>query len=225
MKVIVVGLGRFGAASARALKQNGFEVVGIDKEMRLVEELKDEVDLAVRADATDPEVLRQHGGADVRALVAAVGEDFEAQILVVVQAQKIGIEHVVARSTTPTHARILQAVGAESTISPEEEAGTTLARRLAIPNIKRYFELGDGVGISELEVPTGLIGESLRSLDLPSKFQLNVVGVRRPDDPSNEETSYAFIAVPDPDEALRDGDILELVGTDEALARLVKKVG
>lgn len=223
MKVIVVGLGRFGAAAARALKQNGFDVVGIDKEMRPVEDLKDEVDLAVRADATDPEVLRQHGGEDVHALVAAIGEDFESQILVAVQAQNIGIEQVVARSTTPTHARILEAVGVKSTISPEEEAGSTLARRLAVPNIKRYFELAEGVGISELEVSEAMVGKSLRDLDLPTRFQLNVVGVRRPKDPDEEEPAYLFVAVPDPDEALRARDILELVGTDEALARFVKK--
>lgn len=223
MKVIVVGLGRFGTAAARSMKENGLEVVAIDKDMRPVDDLKNDVDVAVRGDATDLEILRQHGAEDCRTLVAAIGDDFEAQLLVVVQALQLGIERVIARSTSPTHARILKAVGAKETISPEEEGGTNLARRLAVPNIRRYFELDEGIGVSELEVPEGLVGRSLRDLDLPSNYEINVVGIRRPDDPGDEETHFTFRAVPSPDDPLRAGDVLELVGEDVALARLMKK--
>ena len=49
-KVAVIGLGRFGISVARRLAASGVQVIAMDRNGQLVNEIKDDVDLAVRAD-------------------------------------------------------------------------------------------------------------------------------------------------------------------------------
>ncbi len=48
VKIAVIGLGRFGMSLARNLQANGAQVIAIDRNLDLVNTVKDEIDLAVR---------------------------------------------------------------------------------------------------------------------------------------------------------------------------------
>ena len=122
MKYAVIGLGAFGSSAARQLFRKGAEVIGVDVNMDRVNSVKDEVSLVVRLDATHENALRSHGIGDVDVLIAAIGDNFEAQVLVVVHAKQHGIKKIIARATTPDHIRILKAVGADEVFNPEETA-------------------------------------------------------------------------------------------------------
>lgn len=130
MKVAVVGLGIFGRALAVDLARAGAEVVAVDTDMKLVEGVRDEVELAVCLDATEERELRAQGIHKVDVLVASIGSDFEANQLLVVLARQIGIPRVIARAPSASHARILQLVGAHEVVLPEVEVAERMARSL-----------------------------------------------------------------------------------------------
>ncbi|MBX7557984.1 NAD-binding protein, partial [Streptomyces sp. tea 10] len=62
--VLVVGLGRFGSATALQLIQQGREVLGVERDAALVQKLSGQLTHVVEADATDIDALRQLGAAE-----------------------------------------------------------------------------------------------------------------------------------------------------------------
>ena len=72
-RIAVIGLGRFGMALARNLARLGVQVIAIDRNMQLVNEIKDDVDLAVRLDSTDLAALDAQDIDKVDVCVVAVG--------------------------------------------------------------------------------------------------------------------------------------------------------
>lgn len=130
MKFAVVGLGLFGRALAVDLARAGAEVVAVDTDMGIVDDVRDEVALAVCLDATDEKELRAQGIHKVDVLVASIGNDFEANQLLVVLARELGIPRIVARAPSANHARILKLLGAHEVVLPEVEAAERMARSL-----------------------------------------------------------------------------------------------
>lgn len=222
MKCAVIGLGEFGRAAAVGLAQNGVEVIAVDIDMDRVNALKDQVTLAVRLDATQQETLAAHGIAEVDVLIAAIGANFEAQVLVVVHAKEFGIKKIVARATTPDHRRVLKAVGANDVLNPEEEAARWTVQRLVITNISSYFELAEGFSMVEVEAPPGIVGKSLEELNLRRRFRINLVAIKRMETtPAGERVLQKFIPVPMPNEIIQQSDVLALVGSVIDLANFV----
>lgn len=222
MKCAVIGLGEFGRAAAEGLARNGVEVIAVDISMDPVNAVKDQVALAVRMDASQEEALQAHGIADVDVLVAAIGSNFEAQVLVVVHAREFGIKKIVARATTPDHRRVLQAVGAHEVFNPEEEAARWMVRRLLIPDISNYFELAEGFSIVEINAPAGIIGQTLEELNLRRKFRLNLVAIKKTSITAAGETIVQkFNPVPLPTDVVERGDVLALVGSVIDLANFM----
>jgi len=130
MKVAVVGLGLFGRALAVDLARAGAEVVAIDNDMSIVDDVRDEVAVAVCLDATDVKELRAQGIHRVDVLVASIGNNFEANQMLVVLAKEFEIARIVARAPSANHARILKLLGAHEVVLPEVEAAERMAHTL-----------------------------------------------------------------------------------------------
>lgn len=213
MKVAVIGLGEFGRTLAVELARNGAEVIAADLRMEPVEDVRDEVALAVRLDGTDEKDLEAQGIEKVDALVAAMGESFEATILITVAAKRLGIPRVVARAENSVHARVLSAIGADLVVVPLRDAAESLAQRILTPGIRNYLEVAEGVSIVEVEAPPSFHGKTVVELDMRRKHEVNLVAVRRrhgegPD--AREEVN----PVPSPDEKIRPGDVLAVAGSN-----------
>jgi trk system potassium uptake protein len=222
MKCAVIGLGEFGQAAAVSLAKNGVEVIAVDINMDRVNTVRDEVTMAVRLDASHEEALQAHGIAEVDTLIAAIGANFEAQVLVVVHAKRFGIKKIVARATTPDHHRVLKAVGADEVFNPEEEAARWMVQRLVIGDISSYFELAEGFSIVEINAAPGLAGKSLEELNLRRRFRVNIVAIKKMElTASGEKVLVRFNPVPLPDDVIQSDDILAIVGSVIDLANFM----
>ena len=219
MKVAVVGLGLFGKHVALDLARSGAEVIAIDANLDLVDDVKDEVALAVKLDATDEKELRAQGVHEVDVLVASIGDNFEANQLLVIVAKQLGIKKVVARAPTRVHAEILKRIGADEVILPEEQAAEEVARRLVQPTLKGYFELVEGYSLAEIEAPEEFLGKTLVELDLKAKHRVNLIAITRPS--PTDEGRKSINAVPMGSDVIRKGDILAVTGKDEDLKDLL----
>lgn len=226
MKYAVIGLGEFGSAAAAGLAGQGAEVIAVDVNMGPVDAIKNKVALAVRMDASQGHALEAHGIRDADVLVAAIGSNFEAQVLVVVHAREFGIKRIVARATTADHQRVLKAVGAHEVFNPEEEAARWMVQRLLITNITSYFELAEGFSVVEVAAPVGVVGKTLAELELRKRFRINLVAIKRVQtNAEGDEEVTRFNPVPSPDDTIRQGDILALVGSVLDLANFMGDFG
>lgn len=214
MKCAVIGLGEFGRAAAIGLTRNGADVIAVDIDMDRVNGVRDDVALAVRMDASHENALRTQDIDQVDVLVAAIGDNFEAQVLVVVHAKQLGIRRIIARATTPNHIRVLKAVGADEVFNPEEEAARWAVQRLLITNITGYFELADGFSIVEVRAPKQMVGKTLGQLNLRRRYRINLVAIKRVrTEESGEQTVLRVNPVPNPEEVITADDLLALVGS------------
>ncbi len=210
MKYAVVGLGQFGYSAAVGLAARGREVIAVDIDMSRVESIKDDVSLAVCMDASQAKVMETHGLGEVDVLIAAIGGNFEAQVLLVVHAKQRGVKKIVARATTADHIGVLKAVGAHEVFNPEQEAARWAVQRILVPKLSNYFEMADGFSLVEIELPESLLGKTMIELDLRRRFRINLVAIKSRG-PSGDAT--IFNPVPEPTQVFREGDVLALSGS------------
>lgn len=229
-RVAVIGLGRFGMSLARRLAVHGAEVVAIDSEQSLVNELQDDVAIAVRLDSTDETALRSQEIDRVDCVVVAIGENFEAAMLTtVICKNNLQVPNVICRAQTKLHAEIFGQIGADEVIQPERNAGDMLGRRLAHPRINDYIELGDGFTVVEMLAPSKFSGKTLKELSLRVKYQINLIAIRRKiespqaveaEDGQTPGGATVLISVPGPNDRIQADDVLVLAGAEESLASL-----
>lgn len=221
-KIAVLGLGRFGMHLARELGRAGVEVIAADRNGRLVDEVKDDVAIAVQMDITDQDAMKAQAIGDVDVAVVAIGEGFEAALLTTLVAKNLGAEKVIARAQTSLQADILSRVGADEVVRPETAVAHQLARRLTYPHLEDLIELDADHSVIKLRAPASFVGKTLSVLKLRKRYRVNLVGIKRtlPPESEGQAAREQMIAVPDAEDVIQEQDVLLLVGHHDALAEL-----
>jgi trk system potassium uptake protein TrkA len=132
MKFCVIGLGKFGYSVAVTLANRGMEVIAIDSDMQIITAIKDQVTHAICMHVTDEASLKSIGIEHVNTVIISIGDDFAQAVLTTVLCkEKLGIKHVVARTTSELKKEVLRLIGADEIIMPEQEIGVRLAHSLS----------------------------------------------------------------------------------------------
>jgi trk system potassium uptake protein TrkA len=200
--VLVVGLGRFGAALAESLVGLGHEVLAVDGDPRRVQYWSSRLTSVVEADSTSEEALRQVGAADFDRAVVAIGADMEASILTTAVLVDLGIEHIWAKAMTKAHGRILERVGATRVVFPEHDMGDRVAH-MVTGRMVDYVELDDTFAIVETVAPEELVGRTLGESQVRHRHGVTVVCIK----PAGGTFTYATA-----DTLVEDGSLLVVAG-------------
>ncbi|MBX7492469.1 TrkA family potassium uptake protein [Qipengyuania sp. 1NDW9] len=176
--VLVIGLGRFGAAVAQTLERMGHEVLGVDTEARLVQEQASHLTKVIEADCTDAATLERLGVGDFQAAVVAIGTNIEASVLAVLALSDLGMKNIWAKATNDNHARILERTGAQHVVFPEQRMGERVAHLLN-ERLLDFISFGDEFAIARLKAPDPIVGVPLVTSECRKKFDVTVVGVKR----------------------------------------------
>lgn len=110
-KFAVIGAGQFGQAISLALSEKGFEVLVIDKDMKKVQYISDDVAYAVCTDATDKRALLNENIKDFDAVIVAIGDDFVERLLCISNLIDLGIEKIFCRTKGKHQQTILEKMG------------------------------------------------------------------------------------------------------------------
>lgn len=176
---LIIGAGRFGAAMAETLSNLGHEVVVVDNDESALDAVVDKVMHAAIVDATNEDALAKFDLPAFDTVIVAIGQNLEASILATVAAKSAGARHLISKADTGLTARVLASVGADEVARPEHDMGMRLARQLATPNIVHAFELGQDHRVVEVEVSNDRLQGTLAELELPRRFGVQVIAVRR----------------------------------------------
>ncbi len=212
--VLVVGLGRFGAALAEALVGLGHEVLAVDASSSRVQQFAGRLTSVVEVDSTSEDAMRQIGAGDFRRAVVAIGADVQASILTTALLADLGIEHIWAKAMTKAHGRILERVGATRVVFPEHDMGERVAH-MVTGRMVDYVELDDSFALVETVAPKDLVGRTLGEARVRHRHGVTVVCVK----PAGGRFTYATA-----DTLVAEGDLLVVAGEcapAERFARLL----
>ncbi|MDD5450939.1 MAG: TrkA family potassium uptake protein [Desulfovibrionales bacterium] len=211
----VIGLGKFGFHLAKALFEDGHEVIAIDKDKDRVQEIQPFSTQAVVADIAHKEILKTLGIDQMDAVLVSIGEDIASSILVTLYLKELKVKQILVKAMNEDHGKILERIGATEVIYPEKAMALKTARSLSTPNILDFIPMVENYTLVELAPPTAFIGKTLSGLDLRVRHNVYVIGVK-------EVLTDNFILVPPADFVVKDSDILFVIGHRDNIAKLEK---
>lgn len=175
MKYIVIGLGNFGSSLAEKLTKMGNEVIGVDIKMDKVEALKDKITHAICLDSTDINAVSHLPLKDTDIVIVAIGEDKGALIMATALMKQLKVKRLISRAVTPLQQMVLQAMGVDEIIHPEEETAERWAKKLNLHGVVDSFELSGHFSIVEIKVPENYEGKTLQELKLRRDYNIIVL--------------------------------------------------
>ena len=210
---IVIGLGLFGSSLAKNLCKLGAEVLAMDIRSELVQQLANDVTHAVVGDGQDKEVLKALGVRNFDCAIIAIGEDLAASVLTTMTLKELGVPFIFCKARNETHRRVLEKLGVDRVLIPEQEHAQRLARTLTSHNVLDYIELSEDYGILELPAPKHWVGRTIRDLNVRAKLGVNIIAVQ-----SGGKTNVA----PGAAYEVRQGDVMVIIGDSFALEEVQK---
>lgn len=216
-QILIIGLGQFGMSLARTLSEKGAEVLAVDVKKSLVEEAAAFVTEAVIANAADETELARLEPGRRDSAVCAIGDDSrEASIICTALLRQMGVPVIIARANDAVHQRILQLVGAHQIINPEHEFGKRFANRLLYKHVIADTNIGESLHLTEILVQPSMVGKTLVDLELPKRYGVLVVGIRR--------GLEGKIHQPSPVDPLLADDHLIIVSRESAIPKFIQGV-
>lgn len=191
--VLVIGLGRFGAACAGELDRLDREVLAIDDNADLVQKWSERVTHTVQADARNIEALKQIGATDFSIAVVAVGSSIEASVLITANLVDLKIPQIWAKAVSQSHGKILARVGANHVIYPEAEAGERVAH-LVSGRMLDFIQFDDDFALVKMYPPKPIRGLNLTESGVRTKHNVTVVGVKSPGKPFTYATAETVVS-------------------------------
>lgn len=226
MKYIVLGLGNFGRALAIRLTELGHEVIGADKRMTKVEQLKEKITHTVCMDSTDGDAMSALPLKDANAVVVAIGEDEGASLLTTALLKQLGVKRIIGRVVSDLQKTVLEAMDIDEYLMPEEDAAGRLAMRLDNIDIVDSFQISDKYSIIETKVPNKYVGMSLKEANLTNKFKVIVLTTLKATEKvenGKHKISKEATGIAQSDTLLAEDDILVLFGEWKDINRLIQK--
>ncbi|KQQ03708.1 TrkA family potassium uptake protein [Rathayibacter sp. VKM Ac-2803] len=191
--VLVIGLGRFGAATAGQLDRLDREVLAVDADAGLVQKWSERVTHAVQADARSLDALAQIGAQDFQVAVVAVGSSIEASVLITANLVDLKIPQIWAKAISRSHGKILERIGANHVIYPEAEAGERVAH-LVSGRMLDFIEFDDDFVLAKMYPPKPIRGLTLTESGVRRKHRVTVVGVKSPGKPFTYATEQTVVS-------------------------------
>ena len=224
-KFAVIGVGRYGATIARRLAERGAQVFAFDPNEEKIEDIKDEVAFAVTMDATDIRALKSQNLEEMDAAVVANGENFEATVLTCVHLMDIGVKRIIARASGDHQRLILEKIGIQEILTPENEVAYVVREKLLNPNIVSFLQLPDDHEIAEIIAPKGVVGRTLDSVGFRNKYEMTLITIKREyaiTKNGEDTTEQHIIGVPKSDMEIKEKDTLVVFGTSKSVERFIE---
>lgn len=178
LKAVVFGLGNFGMTTAVTLIENKCEVLGIDINKQITDSAKDIITHLVSGDATNKDILKSLNIDDFDTAVVAIGQDMTASILVSMYLLEMNIKKIIVRAISEDHVKILEKIGVEEIVFPEQDTAIKIANKISLTNVMDFLPVSANYGIVEVVPPKSFTGKTLMELKITSKYKCQLIGIK-----------------------------------------------
>lgn len=210
---LVIGLGRFGKSVAETLASLDNDVLVIDTDPAALKKIEGIVTRTATADCTSTDVLISLGAKNMDCAIICVGNDIQASILITMACKEIGIKFIVVKAINEVHKKVLEKIGADMVVFPEDFMGKKIGQMLSSPKTHEIAQLNGDFKIIEILTPENWKGKSIQAINTQKKYKVSIVFVKK----NNNK-----VILPDAETTLENGDILIMAGTVDALSKIEK---
>jgi voltage-gated potassium channel len=216
---IICGYGRVGRGAADELRHAGVPFVVVDSIPERAEAAMMNGLLAVAADATRDETLRQVGIERARGLVAALATDAD-NLFVLLSAKVLNPSlYVATRAAEESAEEKMRRAGANAVFAPYALTGHRLAQALLRPHVVQFLDfttkdIGEDIALEQVIVGAGseMVSRTIREMQLGRDLGVIVMAIRK--------TDGRMLFNPPADTAVQGGDCLIVMGRQENLRTL-----
>jgi len=209
MKFCIIGLGRFGYQVANSLADNGMDIVGVDMNESIIDSIKDKITQPICMKINDEEDLKSIGADEMDTVIVAMGDFAQSILITALLKRKLNVPTVITRSISPIHKEILNLVGADQVVLPEQEVGKRLADTLSLP-FKSLIQITPDFGISQIQAKESLVGTQAK--DVEDTYEVKCIAKKTNDEVLLISESYIIKAK----------DNLIISGNNRNLAKIAK---
>lgn len=228
MKVIIIGLGNFGAALAKKMSKLGHEIIGVDNDMQKVENLKDKLSYTICIDATDELAINKLPLNNTDIVIVSIGENEGANIMATAIFKNKNVKRLISRSINSLHENVLQAIGVSEIIRPESESAERWTKKLNVKGVVDSFELNKDYSIIEVLTPKVLVGKTFDDVQFKKSHNILVMTIIK----NKEEASFLgqYKIVPQVQgftsstTVIQENDVLVIYGANDDIYRFLKKI-
>lgn len=213
---LVIGLGSFGTNVAKTLYEAGEEVVGIDADENIVQEIinSEHLENAFSLDATDEIQLKR---LDIQAfdiVFVCIGA-VEPSMLITLNLRELGAKKIIVKAGNTKHRKLLEKIGVDQVIYPEEYMGKRTALMAMEPNMIEHLRFSQDFLLAEIKAPYEFWDKNFIEAEIRKYYNINIVGIKKPDG--------RFLANPRATTVIEKDDIL-IVITDAKTANQMSNI-
>ena len=228
MKFIIIGLGNFGFALAEKLTQQGHEVIGVDKHIDKIEEIKDKITHAICLDCSHQAAVNSLPLKNTDVVIVAIGEDVAGNLLTTALIKKTGVPRLISRSISNIHETILGSMEITEIVRPEVETAERWAKKLTTSGLVDSFELTDKYSVVEVVIHEKFAGKTIEEIGFNKDYNVIVLTVMKSIKEENKigiikkSPKFQIEGIAKAETILNEGDIMVLYGTNKDIRSLLK---
>jgi len=186
---IVCGMGRNGFQSVQKLINYKKDFVIIEKNLEVLQNLKEQNFLVIEGDATTDEVLLKAGILNAGSLITALPYDAD-NLFVVLSARQLNTNcKIISRASSDSTYNKLKIAGADNVIMPDKIGGDHMASLVVTPDVIEFVgrltvEGEKTANLEEISVddlPDKYLNQTILDLDLRKKTGCTVIGLKGAD--------------------------------------------
>lgn len=211
-QVLVIGLGSFGQELVSEFIAKDTDLVVIETDKVKAQQIQDRVSKVIIADATNKDILAEYAK-DVDCAIVCLGDRIDSSILITHLLKELGVKKIIAKASSHEHGEILKVVGAHEVVFPERDMAKRIATSLVAPDMLEFIKLSEDFNIVEIAAPDKFIKHTLRSLELRSKWGIDILAIRNP-------LTGKVQVMPPADYELKPDDILIVLGEADAIRKI-----
>ena len=199
MYIIIVGGGRVGYYLARALLNEGHEILIVEKNAHFCDIINEEMgSVCVRGDGCEAATLNEVGTGRADMLVAVTGDDEDNMVACQIAKHKFNVPRTIARIRNPQNEILFKKLGIDVTVSATNIILEAIEKEVPTHTLTHLLTRDDrGLEIVEVRIPPSseTIGKPVKEVPLPegTKLALLIPKNRKP-------------VIPNPNTVIREGD-------------------
>lgn len=228
MKFTIIGLGSFGFALAEALAQLGHEVIGVDKQIEIIENIKDKITHAICMDCSHQAAVNSLPLKNTDVVIVAIGEDVGANLLTTALIKKMDVSRLISRSISGIHETILESMEISEIVRPEVKTAERWSKKLTTTGMVDSFELTDQHSVVEVVIHGKFVGKTIQEIGFNKDYNVIVLTIMKCVKENNQldilkhSPKYKIEGIAKAETVLNEGDIMVLYGDNDDISKLLE---